>query len=172
MNDDLPPPLGGAPLLPAPLHCWAAGGIQLVPSTSCHLSPEHNQMLLGILIIVLVRPRHTNHTPWPTLCTPCRRATWGTLGSCQTSSGCKSASAWQSFISRKLMMIMMTVIMMMMMMETCAARNIDRSGGRQAEARGRALVEALKTIILITIITIFVHFIKLTLSKNSQLSDH
>ena len=28
-------------------------------------------------------------------------------------------------------------------METCAARNIERSGGREAEARGSALVEAL-----------------------------
>ena len=38
--------------------------------------------------------------------------------------------------------------MMMMMiwmdnMETCAARNIERSGGREAEASGSALVEAL-----------------------------
>ena len=133
------------------------------PATS---ALSNNEILLVILIIVLVRPRHTNLSPWPTLCSPCRRATWGTLGSCQTSSGCKSASASQSFISRKLIMMMMTVMMMMMMMmmvmmlmmmmmmmETCAARNIDRSGGRQADARGRALVEALETIISITIIT-------------------
>ena len=47
-------------------------------------------------------------------------------------------------------MIMMRISMEMMMMmiwmdnmETCAARNIERSGGREAEARGSALVEAL-----------------------------
>ena len=48
-----------------------------------------------------------------------------------------------------IMITMMILIEMMMMMiwmdnmETCAARNIERSGGREAEARGSALVEAL-----------------------------
>ena len=45
------------------------------------------------------------------------------------------------------MMILMEMMMMMMIwmdnMETCAARNIERSGGREAEARGSALVDAL-----------------------------
>ena len=44
------------------------------------------------------------------------------------------------------MMILMEMMMMMIWMdnmETCAARNIERSGGREAEARGSALVEAL-----------------------------
>ena len=39
---------------------------------------------------------------------------------------------------------MMTMTMMTMMLETCAARNMDLSGGRQAEARGSAFVAALR----------------------------
>ena len=40
-------------------------------------------------------------------------------------------------------MEMMMMMIWMYNMETCAARNIERSGGREAEARGSVLVDAL-----------------------------
>ena len=74
--------------------------------------------------------------------------------------------------------MMVSTCAAIIIMSTCAARNIDRSGGRQAEARGSALVEALKIgigiiiWIIIPIISIFIVSIDINLISVEHHQHH